>query len=74
MRVRTRQHRSVLEELSARGLTGYQVMTSRFYPELRERMLASWEKLLDPEAVSGLAPAQLQGAVWTIRREWVAEE
>lgn len=61
-------------ELSARGLTGYQVMTSRFYPELREQMLASWEKLLDPEAVSGLAPAQLQGAVWTIRREWVAEE
>lgn len=62
------------QELSARGLTGYQVMTSRFYPELRERMLASWEKLLDPEAISGLAPAQLQGAVWTIRREWVAEE
>ena len=61
-------------ELKERGLTGYEIMTSRFYPEERERLLASWEKLLDPKAIEGLAPAQLQGAVWTIRREWVAEE
>ncbi len=61
-------------ELKERGLTGYEIMTSRFYPEERERLLASWKKLLDPKAIEGLAPAQLQGAVWTIRREWVAEE
>lgn len=61
-------------ELRARGLTGYEVMTSRFYPDEREKMLASWERLLDPRAIVGLAPAQLQGAVWTIRREWIAEE
>ena len=61
-------------ELKARGLTGYEVMTSRFYPDEREKMLASWERLLDPRSIEGLAPAQLQGAVWTIRREWIAKE
>lgn len=61
-------------ELKARGLTGYEVMTSRFYPDEREKMLASWERLLDPRSIESLAPAQLQGAVWTIRREWIAKE
>lgn len=72
---RTEEETACFErELEARGLSGYAVMTSRFYPELRAQILASWERLLDPAERALLAPCDLQGAVWTIRQEWIAEE
>ena len=70
--------RAFRKELSLRGLREFDVMTSAFYPELRQRVEDSWRRLFRhhsrlqsgerPEEVGGV-----QAGLWCIRREWVVD-
>lgn len=70
--------RAFRRELSLRGLREYDVMTSSFYPELRQTIEASWQRLFrhhrallsgDRSGVGGV-----QAALWCIRREWIVDQ
>lgn len=53
-----REEKELLRELSLRGLDLNQVMLSGFYPDFREQILASWQRLFPPP--SGPAAGGLQ--------------
>ena len=62
-------------ELRLRGITTRDVMLTDFYPELRQQILTSWQRLLrhheallrgDCSGVGGV-----QAALWQIRSEWI---
>ena len=42
---------------------------SRFYPELKEEIVRSWDRLFDDSVQLGNSSAY--GVLWEIRREWV---
>ena len=69
-----RQEKEFRQQLAQRGLREDQVVLSRFYPQLRQQILDSWDRLFrhhsqllagNTEGVGGV-PAGL----WLIRREW----
>lgn len=63
------------DELRRRGLTPNDVMLTAFYPELKNAVLASWERLFrHHEAIkagdrSGVG--SVQAGLWRIKREWI---
>lgn len=65
-------------ELKLRGLRESDVVLSRFYPELRQRILDSWDGLfLHHERIlagdlSGVGA--VQAALWRIRGEWITAQ
>ncbi len=63
------------DELKARGLSYYSVMTSPFYPEYRNAVMASWDRLfrhhLQIAAGDYDCVGSVQAALWCIRKEWV---
>lgn len=65
------------EELRQCGLREYDVMMSRFYPEWREKIMASWKRLFrHHEALLAGERGEvqsIQAALWTIRKEWIIE-
>lgn len=69
------EEQTFVRELSLRGLDCYKVMMSDFYPEEKQKILQSWERLfLHHEAIlrgdcSGVG--HVQAGLWCIRREWV---
>lgn len=63
-------------EMAACGLTGYQVMTNRFYPEWQDRIYDSWQRLFRRhDDLRAGAPADgsvvVQAALWQIKAAWV---
>ena len=66
-----------MRELSLRGLDLNKVMLSGFYPDFRERIMESWQRLFRHHQAllqgdcSGVGA--VQAALWCIRREWVLE-
>ena len=72
------REKAFLKELKLRGLTVRDVMTTPFYPELRQSVLDSWNALLrhheallhgDASGVGGI-----QAGLWQLREEWIVEE
>ena len=71
------EEKELLQELSLRGLDLNKVMLSGFYPDFREQILASWQRLFRHHQAllqgdcSGVGA--VQAALWCIRREWVLQ-
>lgn len=69
------EERRFLEELSARGIRANDIMLTGFYPDLRQRVLDSWELLFRHHQAARLGNMEgigkLQAALWQIRRDWV---
>ena len=70
-----KQVRLFLEELSARGIRANDIMLTGFYPDLRQRVLDSWELLFRHHQAARLGNMEgigkLQAALWQIRLDWV---
>ena len=69
-----RQEKEFRQQLAQRGLREDQVVLSRFYPQLRQQILDSWDRLFrhhsqllagNTEGVGGV-----QAGLWQIRQEW----
>lgn len=69
------EERRFSRELARRGLREYDVMGTDFYPELKQKILASWSRLFrhheallrgDRTGVGGV-----QAGLWCLRAEWV---
>jgi len=69
--------RAFRRELAMRGLQEYDVMSGPFYPDLRQTIEKSWQRLFrhhnalldgDRSGVGGV-----QAALWCIRKEWVVQ-
>lgn len=71
------EERAFRQELALRGITPSEVMLTAFYPELRARVCASWQRLFrHHEAVrqgDRTGVGSLQAGLWCIRREWVTD-
>ena len=69
------QEKRMKQELSARGIQPNDVMLTGFYPELKEQILSSWNRLLrnNNKLRQGMrcGVQSMQGALWCIRREWI---
>ena len=59
------------KEILRRGISDVSdIFASPRYPALKERVMASWERLFDTD---GLLESDLQGAVWRLKKEWIKE-
>lgn len=61
-----KQHNRYLAELGADNARA--VMTG-FWPELRSRIIGSWDRLFDDSIVLGSTSAY--GLMWEVRKEWI---
>ena len=61
-----RRHRKLME---AHGVSDAKAFMSRFYPELRQEIVRSWDRLFDDSVQLGNDSAY--GVMWEIRKEWV---
>ena len=63
------------EELSARGLHTTDIMLTSFYPEWKQKILKSWERLFRfHEETLKAGPGQVQGmqaGLWRIKKDWI---
>jgi hypothetical protein len=66
------------KDLAARGLSWNQVMLTAFYPDLKQQIYDSWQRLfryhealLRGEDCGGI---RVQAGLWELRREWVQEK
>jgi len=71
------QERAFRRELALQGLREYDVMTSAFYPQQRQEILDSWQRLFRHHAAllagGHLSGGSVQAGLWTIREEWIRE-
>lgn len=69
--------RAFRRELALRGVQEYQVMSGSFYPELRQTIQDSWQRLFRHHAalLAGdcTGVGGVQAALWCIRREWITQ-
>ncbi len=57
-------------ELERQGIVhSSDVFRSSFYPVMKNKIVKSWDSLFD---IEGLGRSDLQGAVWQLKREWLA--
>lgn len=64
----SKRHR---EKLSLYGLSDSQVVMSRFYPELKQEIIASWSRLFD-DSVS-LGSVNYYAIIWEVKQEWIKQ-
>ena len=55
--------------MNALGLSDAQACISRFYPECKREIMASWERLFDPSV--SLGNDSCYGTTWELRKEWL---
>ena len=64
-------------ELSLQGLREYDVMSTAFYPQQRQEILDSWQRLFHHHAAllagDRTGVGGVQAGLWCIRREWVVQ-
>ena len=72
------EERAFAKELAARGLNWNQVMLTGFYPDLKQQITDSWQRLfryhetlLRGEDCGGI---RVQAGLWELRREWMQEK
>ncbi len=72
------EERRFMQDLKARGLTTRDVMLSGFYPDLKQEVLNSWQRLFrHHDAVcqgQDVRLHSLQAGLWCIRKEWVSRD
>ncbi len=72
------EERAFRRELELRGLDNQKVMLSSFYPEWKERIQKSWDRLFRWHARIRAGDASCVGSVqaglWCIRKEWITAE
>ena len=56
------------DELRAMGIDGTKVFSGSFYPQQRQQILDSWQRLFDS---ANCAPHYRQAAAWELRKEWL---
>lgn len=61
-----KEHCRLLREI---GTDNARAVMTRFYPELRQKIIASWDRLFD-ESVS-LGNRSEYGLLWEVRKEWI---
>ena len=64
-------------ELRERGVGAADVMLSRFYPDLQQQIMDSWQRLFrhHDAARRGERPVpDLQAGLWCIKKEWVTHD
>ena len=61
-----RRHRKQMQEL---GISDAEACLSRFYPELRQEICQSWQRLFDDRVQMG--GRAVYGLLWELRRSWV---
>ena len=70
-----KEEKQFRRELELRGLDSQKVMLTSFYPEWKERVFQSWERLFRWHAAirdGEESPVEsVQAGLWCIRREWV---
>ena len=64
-------------ELSLQGLREYDVMSTAFYPQQRQEILDSWQRLFRHHAAllagDRTGVGGVQAGLWYIRREWIVQ-
>lgn len=65
------------KELSLRGISAYTAMTTDFYPDIKQRISDSWQRLFEGAGGFASYPSDnthpVQAALWEIRREWTVD-
>ena len=64
-------------ELKANGVDEFKVMTTSFYPMLKQKILRSWGRLFrhNAEIAEGNSSVKnVSAALWCIKRDWVTRE
>ena len=61
-----RRHRRLLEDY---GVSDARAYASRFYPQIKREIAASWDRLFDSSIILGSEAAY--GTVWEVRQEWI---
>lgn len=72
-----KEEKAFQESLSLRGVTSTHVMLTPFYPDLKQEIFQSWERLFrHHEALSEgrhLPEVTVQTALWQIKKEWIID-
>ena len=70
--------RAFAKELSARGISWNQVMLTSFYPDLKQQIYDSWQRLFRyHEALlrgEDCGVQRVQAGLWQLRKDWVQEK
>ncbi len=62
------------KELSLRGISAYSAMTTDFYPEIKQRISESWQRLFEDAGCLIDNARPVQAALWEIRGEWIVKD
>ncbi|MGN1266772.1 MAG: DUF3841 domain-containing protein [Dorea sp.] len=64
-------------ELEQRGLDGNKVMLSTFYPEFKQQIMKSWERLFRHHEAIKVGDTDgvhsVQAGLWRIKKEWIVK-
>jgi len=60
------EHNNLLRNL---GISNAQAVMSNFYPDIRSKIISSWDRLFDDTVKAGSSNAY--GLMWEVRKEWV---
>ena len=64
-------------ELAANGVDEYKVMTTNFYPLLKQKIMKSWERLFRHHESIAAGTSDIENvsaALWCIKKEWIVRE
>ena len=61
-----KEHVSLLQNM---GISSVKAVMTQFYPEIKSKIIASWDRLFD-DSVS-LGSTNAYGRMWEVRKEWV---
>lgn len=59
-------HNRLMREM---GISSAQAVMSSFYPDIKQKIITSWDRLFDDAAMSTNSNAY--GLIWEVRKEWV---
>lgn len=60
-------HNRMMREM---GIDNARAVMTQFYPEIRSKIIESWERLFEPPATAG---SSSYGLIWEVKREWIRE-
>jgi hypothetical protein len=50
------------------GIDNARAVMTGFYPEVRDKIISSWNRLFEPPAEPGISS---YGLMWEVRKEWI---
>lgn len=60
------EHNSLLREI---GISNARAVMTDFYPEIKKKIIASWDRLFDDSVRAGSGNSY--GLMWEVKKEWV---